>query len=177
MMQRKWHQKNLMEKRLIPCYHQDTRRTLQTRKLSIKRKSYLKLRTECHSPSYDAITSHMVIVSLRYMILEHARFQNSDNRTIEDLFYQMQREVVNSIMDTAIVIIVDALLNAVRKCFNVTEEQMDQLLIEFVNELPAPWKSRFRLPACFFDPRTPEYSTNSGCFSLRSMSDYLYAKC
>jgi hypothetical protein len=36
-MQRKWHQKNLMEKRLIPCYHQDTRRTLQTRKLSIKR--------------------------------------------------------------------------------------------------------------------------------------------
>jgi hypothetical protein len=110
-------------------------------------KSYLKLRTECHSPSYDAITSHMVIVSLRYMILEHARFQNSDNRTIEDLFYQVQREVVNSIMDTAIVIIVDALLNAVRKCFNVTEEQMDQLLIEFVNELPAPWKTRFQLPA------------------------------
>ena len=81
------------------------------------------------------------------MILEHARFQNSDNRTIEDLFYQVQREVVNSIMDTAIVIIVDALLNAVRKCFNVTEEQMDQLLIEFVNELPALWKSRFQLPA------------------------------
>ena len=81
------------------------------------------------------------------MILEHTRFQNSDNRTIEDLFYQMQREVVNSIMDTAIVIIVDALLNAFRKCFNVTEEQMDQLLIEFVNELPALWKSRFQLPA------------------------------
>jgi hypothetical protein len=50
-------------------------------------------------------------------------------------------------MDTAIVIIVDALLNAFRKCFNVTEEQMDQLLIEFVNELPALWKSRFQLPA------------------------------
>ena len=81
------------------------------------------------------------------MILEHARFKNSDNRTIEDLFYQVQREVVNSIMDTAIVIIVDALLNAVRKCFNVTEEQMDQLLIEFVNELPTSWKSRFQLPA------------------------------
>ena len=89
----------------------------------------------------------MVIVLLRYIILEHARFQNSDNRTIEDQFYQVQREAVNSIMDTAIVIIVDALLNAVRKCFNVTEEQMDQLLIEFVNELPAPWKSRFQLPA------------------------------
>ena len=81
------------------------------------------------------------------MILELVRFHNSDNRTIEDLFYQVQREIVNSMMDTAIVIIVDALLNAVRKCFNTTEEQMDQLLIEFVNELPATWKSRFQLPA------------------------------
>ena len=34
-------------------------------------KSYLKLRTECHSTSYDAITSHMVIVSIRYMILKN----------------------------------------------------------------------------------------------------------
>ncbi len=110
-------------------------------------KSFLKLRTECHSTSYDAITSHMVIIALRYMILELARFQHGDNRTIEDLFYQVQREVVNSMMDTAIVIIVDALLNAVRKCFNVTEEQMNHLLVEFIDELPESWKARFRLPA------------------------------
>ena len=109
-------------------------------------KSYLKLRTECHSTSYDAITSHMVIVALRYMILELARFQNGDHRTLEDLFHQVQREVINSMIDTAIVIIVDALLNAVRKCFNATEEQMHQLLAEFINELPALWKARFQLP-------------------------------
>lgn len=29
----------------------------------------------------------------------------------------------------------------------IVSDLMDQLLIEFVNELPAPWKSRFRLPA------------------------------
>ena len=46
-------------------------------------KSYLKLRTECHSTSYDAITSHMVVVAIRYMILAVERFKNSDNRSIE----------------------------------------------------------------------------------------------
>ncbi|MEH2951367.1 transposase, partial [Sporofaciens sp. JLR.KK001] len=48
-------------------------------------KSYLKLRTECHSTSYDAITSHMVIVAIRYMILAIERFQNTDNRSLEEL--------------------------------------------------------------------------------------------
>ena len=110
-------------------------------------KSYLKLRTECHSTSYDAITSHMVIVAIRYMILELARFHNEDHRTLEDLFHQVQREVINAMMDTAIIIIVDALLNAVRKCFNATEEQMNLLLVEFISELPESWKARFQLPA------------------------------
>ena len=58
-------------------------------------KSYLKLRTECHSPNYDVITSHMVIVAIRYMILAIERFRNTDNRTIEELFYAVQREIIN----------------------------------------------------------------------------------
>ena len=35
-------------------------------------KSYLRLRTECHSTSYDALTSHMVVVAIRYMMLIEA---------------------------------------------------------------------------------------------------------
>ena len=85
--------------------------------------------------------------TIRYMILELARFHNGDHRTLEDLFHQVQREVINAMMDTAIIIIVDALLNAVRKCFNATEEQMNLLLVEFIGELPESWKSRFQLPA------------------------------
>ena len=60
---------------------------------------------------------------------------------------QVQREVINAMMDTAIIIIMDALLNAVRKCFNATEEQMNLLLVEFISELPESWKARFQLPA------------------------------
>ena len=69
------------------------------------------------------------------------------HRTLEDLFHQVQREVINAMMDTAIIIIVDALLNAVRKCFNATEEQMNLLLVEYISELPESWKARFQLPA------------------------------
>lgn len=46
-------------------------------------KGYLKLRTECHSTSYDAITAHMVIAAIRYMILAVTRFENTDNHKHE----------------------------------------------------------------------------------------------
>ena len=109
-------------------------------------KSYLKLRTECHSTSYDAITSHMVIVALRYMILAVERFRNTDPCTIEHLFYEVKREVLNDIMDKAIIFIVDVLLESVRKCFNATDEQMNALITTFINDLPAVWQERFTLP-------------------------------
>ncbi len=80
-------------------------------------KNHLKLRTECHSTSYDAITAHMVIVALRYMILAVERFNNTDNRSITDLFYQIKRKIINDIMDQAIIIIVDALLDSVQRFF------------------------------------------------------------
>lgn len=110
-------------------------------------KSYLKLRTECHSPSYDAITAHMVIVAIRYMILAMERFNNTDNRSIMDLFYQIKRELINDIMDKAIIIIVDALLDSVRKLFKATEEQMKELVFQFIEGLPNDWRQRFILPA------------------------------
>ena len=110
-------------------------------------KSYLKLRTECHSPSYDAITAHMVVVALRYMILAVERFNNTDNRSIMDLFYQIKREIICDIMDKAIIIIVDALLNSVRKLFNATDKQMKELVCLFIEGLPRDWQQRFMLPA------------------------------
>ena len=110
-------------------------------------KSYLKLRTECHSPSYDAITAHMVVVALRYMILAVERFNNTDNRSIMDLFYQIKREIICDIMDKAIIIIVDALLNSVRKLFNATDKKMKELVCLFIEGLPRDWQQRFMLPA------------------------------
>lgn len=109
-------------------------------------KSHLKLRTECHSTNYDAITAHMVIVSIRYMILAIERFRNTDNRSLEELFYGIQREIINEMMDCAIVLILDVMLQSVRECFNATEEQINGLVCTFINNLPSQWRERFSVP-------------------------------
>jgi len=109
-------------------------------------KSYLKLCSECHSTSYDAITSHMVVVAIRYMILAVERFNNSDNRSVEDLFYQVQRDVINQMVNVAIVTLLDILIDSIRDFFHATEEQIDALICKFVDRLPDAWKCRFQKP-------------------------------
>lgn len=109
-------------------------------------KSYLKLRTECHSTSYDAITSHMVIVAIRYMILSVERFRNTDNRSLEELFYGIQREIINEMMDCAIILVIDALLESIRQYFSASEAQVNELVALFISKLPDGWKQRFRVP-------------------------------
>ena len=109
-------------------------------------KSYLKLRTECHSTSYDAITSHMVIVAIRYMILAIERFQNTDNRSLEELFYEVQRDIINEMMDCAIILILDIMLQSVKQHFKASDEQTNGLLCTFIGNLPTPWRERFTMP-------------------------------
>lgn len=109
-------------------------------------KSYLKLRTECHSTSYDAITAHMVFVAIRYMILAVTRFENTDNRGIEEIMYGIQREIINEMMDCAIILIIDTLLDSVREYFGATESQINELVSVFISKLPEVWRCRFTTP-------------------------------
>ena len=109
-------------------------------------KGYLKLRAECHSTSYDAITSHMVIVAIRYMILAVERFNNTDDRTIEEFFYDLKREVFNEMLDYALTLILDIMLESIRKTFNASDDQMDTLILDFVSSLPDQWRAKFSLP-------------------------------
>lgn len=109
-------------------------------------KSYLKLRTECHSTSYDAITSHMVIVAIRYMVLAMERFRNTDSRSLAELFYGIRREIINEMVDCAVILVLDAMLQSVRQYFNASEEQINGLVCTFVSNLPSPWRERFRMP-------------------------------
>ena len=109
-------------------------------------KGYLKLRTECHSTSYDAITAHMVIVAIRYMILAVTRFENTDERGIEEIMYGIQREVINKMMDCAVILIIDTLLDSIRVCFGTTEDQINELICVFISKLPEAWRCRFTAP-------------------------------
>ena len=77
------------------------------------------------------------------MVLAIERFWNTDNRTIEELFYEVQREVISQIVDIAIIIVLDAMLDSVRKTFGASEEQIDNLVHNFINELPRVWQQKF----------------------------------
>lgn len=78
----------------------------------------------------------MVVVAIRYMILAVERFKNSDNRSIEDLFYGIQREIVNELMDCAIVLMIDTLLDSIKEYYNVFESQVAELVCLFISKLP-----------------------------------------
>ena len=87
----------------------------------------------------------MVIVAIRYMILAVERFKNSDNRSIEELFYGVQREIVNELIDCAIVLMIDTLLESVREYFHASEAQVTELVCLFISKLPENWKNRFQM--------------------------------
>ena len=88
----------------------------------------------------------MVIVALRYMILAVAKFYNSSDWTIEDIFFGIQQDLIQDKVDREVVLLIDALLDSVRECFGATEQQMNELLHNFINKLPIHWQERFALP-------------------------------
>lgn len=77
------------------------------------------------------------------MVLAIERFNGTDDRTIEDIFYQIQRDIVNEMMTCNIVIALDALLDSVRICFGASEEKIGELVRIFIEKLPVQWKMRF----------------------------------
>ena len=88
----------------------------------------------------------MVIVAIRYMMLAIERFNNTDERTIEEFFYNVQREVFNEMMDCALTLILDIMLESIRKTFNATDDQMNALILNFVSSLSTQWRAKFSLP-------------------------------
>ena len=88
----------------------------------------------------------MVTVAIRYMILAAWRFNNTDDRTIEEFFYDLKREVFNEMLDYALTLILDIMLESIRKTFNASDDQMDTLILDFVSSLPDQWRAKFSLP-------------------------------
>lgn len=109
-------------------------------------KSYLKLRTECHSTSYDAITSHMVVAALRYMMLSVEKFRSSDTRSLLDFFYDIKREVANDLLAPQLACILDTMLDIVSECLRPDEDTIDSIVLNFMRRLPPLWHERLMIP-------------------------------
>ena len=109
-------------------------------------KSHMRLTSECHSVKYDALTAHMVIVSIRYMALALDTYRRSDTRTITDLFEQAKREIINHMMNSAISVLIDCLFEVIVDMFHLNEKQIEEIYERFYDKLPEYWKGRFNAP-------------------------------
>ena len=99
-------------------------------------KQMLKLESECHSLSYDALTAHVAIVFTRYMLLSVEKRLNEDDRTVGELFFIMVDELQDITFNQSMAIIVQAFLDSVQEVLHLTDYQINSLLTDFVSRLP-----------------------------------------
>ena len=99
-------------------------------------KSYLQLISECHSLSYDALTAHVAIVFVRYLMIAMEQRRNEDNRTLGEIFYFFTDELADITFGESFQIIITAMIDSVCAIFQPTEEQLQQFIEMFVGRLP-----------------------------------------
>ena len=99
-------------------------------------KSYLHLVKECRSLSYDALTAHVSIVFVRYMMLAVTQRCNTDDKTVCELFYRLMDELDDITFSQSMRIIIDALMDTVMEHFHITEQQLEDFTTSFVQRLP-----------------------------------------
>lgn len=95
-------------------------------------KSLLKLHTECHNTSYDAIASHLVTVSIRYMILTISKLDNIDDRSLKGIMEGIKCEVVSDALLKQCNIFTSFIFKFGKDCFRLTEEGCKQFIAEFI---------------------------------------------
>jgi hypothetical protein len=110
-------------------------------------KSLLNLGSECHSLSYDALTAHVSLVFIRYMLLSLQQRNNSDDRTISELFLLMVDELADITFGHALQLIVEIMMQMIQEKFGLSEDQLDEFMIQFVDRLPVSYQHALRLKA------------------------------
>ena len=99
-------------------------------------KTYLQLISECHSLSYDALTAHVAIVFVRYMMIAMEQRRNEDDRSLGEIFFFFTDELADITFAESFQIILKAMFECIYTVFQVTDEQMDVFIRMFVNRLP-----------------------------------------
>ena len=84
---------------------------------------------------YDAMTAHVAIVMVRYMIPSVFQRQDEDHRTLIELFFVMLTELEDITFDHSM-ILVEAMFQTIKSVFRVTDEQFKAFAAEFYSRLP-----------------------------------------
>lgn len=99
-------------------------------------KSYLQMITECHSLSYDALTAHVAIVFVRYLMIALEQRRCEDDRTLGEIFFFFTDELSDITFGESFRIIINAMIDSVCAIFHPTEEQLEMFIEMFVGRLP-----------------------------------------
>lgn len=102
----------------------------------------LNLVGECHGLSYDALTAHVAIVFARYMLLALIGRQNQDLRTMGEIFFFLTDELADITFAYALGIILQAMIDSIRKHFRLIKEQMQEFINDFYLGFPEYMKQR-----------------------------------
>ena len=98
-------------------------------------KTCLKLVTECHSLSYDALTAHVAIVFTRYLMIAMEQRRNEDDRTLGEIFFFFTDELADITFGESFQIIINAMIDSVCAIFQPTEGQLALFIEMFVGRL------------------------------------------
>ena len=99
-------------------------------------KSYLQLVSECHSLSYDALTAHVAIVFVRYMMIAMEQRKDDDFRSLGEIFFYFTDELADITFAESLQILLKAMFECIYTIFQVTEAQMNAFIEMFINRLP-----------------------------------------
>lgn len=110
-------------------------------------KSFLQLAKEFQSRSFDALVAQATLVCCRYIMLELARRENGDPRTLGSLFHavcdEMKRIGFTEAMALLLLLLEEALKNVIGLC----KEQVQQLIQSFIETLPRAFREQMLLLA------------------------------
>ena len=99
-------------------------------------KSYLQLVSECHSLSYDALTAHVAIVFVRYMMIALEQRKDEDFRSLGEIFFYFTDELADITFAESLQLLLKAMFECIYAIFQVTKEQMDTFIEMFIKRLP-----------------------------------------
>jgi len=111
-------------------------------------KSYLKLAKEFQGRSYDQLVGHTTIVFMRYIMLMLEVREQSDSRTIGNLFFLYCEEVKDISFSEAILIFLDILKKALKKELMLTDKAFSKIYNSFINQIPSVYLNLLGIQRC-----------------------------
>ena len=110
-------------------------------------KSFLNLAKEFQSRSFDALVAHATLVCCRYIMLELAKREHADPRTLGSLFHAICDEMKQIGYTEALTLLLKLLEETLNNVIGLCKEQVQRLIECFVETLPTAFRERLVLLA------------------------------